>query len=246
MTRIDTSWADFNDARRRIPQPGDAIGPSAHSWRPRLIPSPVLRSDVDQIAGRVLRVCVASRVSCQRGQTPLHLEIGCSGLRMGSEVVAEQQRVPLVRSPLHPDVQVDASAPSGLAEESLAPCDGSVERPGTRWSSTMCASRRQPDPSRAPAARARASSSATVIWMSRRPWPAGRAPMWNRCDRSGARARRRRREGQRRSAGTPDSSADRPTISTIDASWTQRFSTSTSGGRKAEAYSLKLVTHLSE
>src|SRR5258706_15876804 len=92
--------------------------------------SPVLGGDEDQVAGRVLHVRVDAAVDPQARGGPFEGGVSRGGLRVGAEVIAEEQRVPLIGPARDADVKVRRAARSRLEEE-LAPVAVGARR--ARW-----------------------------------------------------------------------------------------------------------------
>src|SRR5204863_9615605 len=81
---------------------------------------PGLGGDEDQVAGGVLHVGVDTAVDTQGREGSLQAGVGGGRLRMSAQVIAKEERVPLVWPSCHAEVHVHRSTGAGLKEE-LAP-----------------------------------------------------------------------------------------------------------------------------
>ena len=132
---------------------------------PRGLRGPHLGGLDDQVHDRIFDIGVDEAVDAQRGQAALDLGVRATRVGMRAQVVAKEQRVPLVRTAHRPRVDVHRP-PAHRREEQLPPGRVRVVRP--RWVVVFHTPRTCANPAAANNGDSRpASSSATLTWMSR-------------------------------------------------------------------------------
>ena len=80
---------------------------------------PIFGGDEDEVACRIFHVRVRAPVDAELRKSPLEPGVRRRGVRVPAEVVAEEERIPLIRPAGDTDVQIRGAAGARLEEELL-------------------------------------------------------------------------------------------------------------------------------